>query len=145
LFRSPPLECDRDADIARCVRGAAAAVTGAEPEEAGVAYWMDAAIVANAGVPTVNYGPAGAGAHAAVDWVDVDSVVTCARVTVEAARPVGPRSTGRRARIARPGRRPLRRLGSGGGCGRRLGCGASPVGSGGASGAAGGARPPARA
>jgi acetylornithine deacetylase len=86
LLDRPPLECDRDADIARCVRSAAAAVTGAEPEEAGVAYWMDAAVFAGAGVPTVNYGPAGAGAHAAVEWVEVDSVVTCARVLVEAAR-----------------------------------------------------------
>lgn len=86
LLDRPPLECDRDAEIARCVRDAAAAVTGAVPEDAGVAYWMDAAIFASAGVPTVNYGATGAGAHAAVEWVDVDSVVTCARVLTEAAR-----------------------------------------------------------
>ena len=86
LMERAPLECDRDAAIARCVRDAAKAVTGAEPEEAGVAYWMDAAIFAAAGIPTVNYGAAGAGAHAAVEWVDVDSVVTCARVLVEAAK-----------------------------------------------------------
>ena len=81
-----PFTCEPDAPIAACVREAARAVTGAAPEDAGVAYWMDAAIFAAAGVPTVNYGPAGAGAHAAVEWVDVDSVVTCARVLVEAAR-----------------------------------------------------------
>jgi acetylornithine deacetylase len=86
LMERAPLECDRDAAIAQCVRGAAQAVTGAEPEEAGVAYWMDAAVFAAAGIPTVNYGAAGAGAHAAVEWVDVDSVVTCARVLVEAAK-----------------------------------------------------------
>jgi len=86
FFDRPPLVCDRDSPVARCVRGAASRVTGHPPEEAGVAYWMDAALFAEAGIPTVNYGPAGAGAHEAVEWVDLGSVVTCARVLVEAAR-----------------------------------------------------------
>jgi len=34
----------------------------------------------------VNYGPAGAGAHEAVEWVELESVVRCARVLAEAAR-----------------------------------------------------------
>lgn len=82
----PPLTCDRDTPIARAVRAAAAAVQGTEPEEAGVAYWMDAALFAGAGIPTVDYGPAGAGAHEAVEWADAASVVTSARVLAEAAR-----------------------------------------------------------
>ena len=86
VLSRPPLLCDRDAPIVACVREAAARVTGAPPVEAGVAYWMDAAIFAEAGVPTVNYGPAGEGAHAPVEWVDVASLVTTARVLVEAAR-----------------------------------------------------------
>lgn len=86
MLDRPPLMCDRDATIARCLRDAAAAVTGQPPVETGVAYWMDAALFAGAGIPTVNYGPGGAGAHEAVEWVDLDSVVACARVLVEAAR-----------------------------------------------------------
>ncbi|MBI3694767.1 MAG: M20/M25/M40 family metallo-hydrolase [Acidobacteria bacterium] len=86
LLARPPLLCDRDAPIARCVREAASSVTGNAPAEAGVGYWMDAALFAGAGIPTVNYGPGGAGAHEAVEWVDLDSVVTCAQVLVEAAR-----------------------------------------------------------
>lgn len=86
LFDRPPLVCDRGSPIARCVREAARGVTGHPPEEAGVAYWMDAALFAEAGIPTVNYGPAGAGAHEAVEWVDLGSVATCARVLVESAR-----------------------------------------------------------
>jgi hypothetical protein len=35
-------------------------VCGKEPDDAGVAYWMDAAIFADAGADTVNYGPTGA-------------------------------------------------------------------------------------
>ncbi|HEV2387919.1 MAG TPA: M20/M25/M40 family metallo-hydrolase [Candidatus Acidoferrales bacterium] len=82
----PPLLCDPGSAIARSVREAAAQVTGAVPETGGVAYWMDAALFAAAGIPTVNYGPGGAGAHEAVEWVDLDSVVSCARVLTETAR-----------------------------------------------------------
>jgi acetylornithine deacetylase len=85
FFDRPPLTCDRNSPIARSVRDAIARVTGRVPAEAGVAYWMDAAIFAAAGIPTVNFGTSGAGAHEAVEWVDLDSVVTCARVLVESA------------------------------------------------------------
>lgn len=86
LLDRPPLVCDRDADIAVVLRESARAVTGSAPEEIGVGYWMDAALFAAAGIPTVNYGPAGAGAHEAVEWVDLDSVVSCAQVLTETAR-----------------------------------------------------------
>ncbi len=86
VLERPPLSCDADSRIVSCLREAITAVTGKPPEEAGVAYWMDAAVFAAAGIPTVNYGPSGAGAHAAVEWVDLNSVVTCARVLVETAR-----------------------------------------------------------
>ena len=86
LFDRAPLTCDRDADIARRVREAATRVIGAAPEEIGVGYWMDAAIFAAAGIPTVNYGHGGAGAHEAVEWADAGSVVRCARVLHDTAR-----------------------------------------------------------
>lgn len=82
----PPLSCDPSRRIVGCLREAAGAVTGRPPEETGVGYWMDAALFAAAGVPTVNYGPSGAGAHEAVEWVDFNSAVTCAEVLVETAR-----------------------------------------------------------
>jgi len=86
LLDRPPLSCDRESEIATCLREAATSVTGETPEEAGVGYWMDAALFAAAGIPTVNYGPGGAGAHEAVEWVDLDSVVSCAQVLAETAR-----------------------------------------------------------
>jgi acetylornithine deacetylase len=86
LFDRPPLVCNRDDLVVNCVRDSVAHVAGREPRETGVAYWMDAAIFAAVGVPTVNYGPSGEGAHAAVEWVDLESVVTTARVLVESAR-----------------------------------------------------------
>ena len=81
-----PLATPADHPLARAVRGAVAAVTGATPPDAGEPHWMDSAIFADAGTPAVNYGPSGAGAHEAVEWVDAESVVTCARAYVEAAR-----------------------------------------------------------
>ena len=84
-FAREPLLTLSDAPIAASVRDAAKSVTGSAPEEIGVAYWMDAAVFAAAGIPSVNYGPSGSGAHEAVEWVDGDSVVTCAKVLRESA------------------------------------------------------------
>ncbi len=89
VFDRPPLVSNRDDRIVACVRDAVIEVAGRAPREVGVAYWMDAAIFAAAGVPTVNYGPAGEGAHAAVEWVDTASLVTTAKVLVESARRFG--------------------------------------------------------
>jgi acetylornithine deacetylase/succinyl-diaminopimelate desuccinylase-like protein len=43
-------------------------------ENVGVPFWTDAALIAAAGIPTVLYGPAGEGAHAVVEWVDLPSL-----------------------------------------------------------------------
>jgi acetylornithine deacetylase len=85
LLDRPPLSCDADAKIVTSLREAIASVSGRSPEVSGVGYWMDAALFAAAGIPTANYGPSGAGAHEAVEWVDLDSVVTCAQVLVKTA------------------------------------------------------------
>jgi acetylornithine deacetylase len=54
----------------------------------GIAFWTDAALLAAAGIPTVLYGPAGAGAHATEEWVELESLERCARVYLETARAV---------------------------------------------------------
>lgn len=97
LLHRPPLSCDPNSNIGTCLSQAATSVTGQTPEIAGVSYWMDAALFAAAGIPTVNYGPSGAGAHEAVEWVDLDSVVSCAKVLVKTARNFCDRSDERAA------------------------------------------------
>jgi acetylornithine deacetylase len=47
---------------------------------------MDAAFTQAAGIPTVVFGPDGAGAHAVDEWVDLASVDACSDSLVEAAR-----------------------------------------------------------
>ncbi len=54
-------------------------------EHAGVPFWTDAALIAAAGIPTVLYGPAGEGAHAAVEWVDLASLERVRDVVLQTA------------------------------------------------------------
>ena len=51
----------------------------------GVPFWTDAALIAGAGIPTVLYGPAGAGAHAQVEWVDLASLARVREVIARTA------------------------------------------------------------
>jgi acetylornithine deacetylase len=46
---------------------------------------MDSALTSGAGIETVVFGPAGAGAHADEDWVDTESLVRCAEVLARTA------------------------------------------------------------
>jgi acetylornithine deacetylase len=46
---------------------------------------MDAALLQAAGIETVVCGPAGAGAHADVEWVALDSVYSLAEILVRTA------------------------------------------------------------
>jgi acetylornithine deacetylase len=60
-------------------------VLRSEPGFSGEGPWMDAALLADAGVDTVVFGPAGQGAHAAEEWVDLASLECVAQVLAEAA------------------------------------------------------------
>jgi acetylornithine deacetylase len=82
----PPFAVDPDADVVRAVVRAAETVTGAPAEVYGETYWMDAALIQAAGIPTVVFGPGGAGAHAVDEWLDLVSVDACTDTLVAAAR-----------------------------------------------------------
>lgn len=75
-----PFEARRDSPIVTDVTAVAAEVLGASPAIVGEPYWMDAALLADAGVDTVVIGPTGAGAHAAEEWVDLASVEALAQI-----------------------------------------------------------------
>jgi acetylornithine deacetylase len=80
LFVRRPLETGADEAIVQTLRAEAAAQLGQAPELIGVPFWADAGLIAAAGVPAVLFGPSGAGAHADAEWVDIDSVASCANV-----------------------------------------------------------------
>jgi acetylornithine deacetylase len=77
-------EVGQQEPVVQAVRSAATAALGREPGVMGQAWWMDSAILAGAGIPTVIFGPDGAGAHAAEEWVSLESVERCVEVLVQA-------------------------------------------------------------
>ena len=85
FFVRQPFEVDRDAAIVKCVDRAASAVLGAEPAYFGDTPWMDSALLSDAGIETVVIGPAGAGAHSGVEWVDLESVEKLAEILAAVA------------------------------------------------------------
>ncbi len=85
LLAREPFEVAADAAIVGAVHSAVVARLGNPPATSGVSFWMDAALIASAGIETVVIGPIGAGAHAAEEWVDLQSVVDLAGILALAA------------------------------------------------------------
>ena len=75
-----PFEVAEDAAIVDAVRRHTTAVLGVVPETVGVPFWADSALLADAGIPTVLFGPSGEGLHSEVEWVDVTSLEQCRSV-----------------------------------------------------------------
>ena len=85
LLVRDPFEVDQSAELVDVVRACAAEALGAPPPVGGASYWADAAFIAAAGIPTVMFGPAGEGAHAAVEWVSLSSTGAVARTLAAVA------------------------------------------------------------
>jgi acetylornithine deacetylase len=62
--------------------GRALGRTGRAPEPVGMSFWTDAAILAGAGIPSILFGPGGAGLHSIVEYVTLDDVSACRDVLV---------------------------------------------------------------
>ena len=56
------------------------------PVPIGMSFWTDAAILGDAGIPSILYGPSGAGLHSVEEWVDARSVLTCRDALVNLSR-----------------------------------------------------------
>lgn len=75
-----PFEMAREDPFVELVRRHAG-----DPPLTGVGYWTDAALLAGAGIPTVLFGSGGEGAHAVVEWVELEDVSRCVEVLVAVA------------------------------------------------------------
>jgi len=85
FFVRDPFEVSPEASIVKALDAAAKQVLGRRPEHIGDTPWMDAALLSAAGVETVVFGATGAGAHADVEWVELESVEKLAEILAEAA------------------------------------------------------------
>jgi acetylornithine deacetylase len=82
----PSFSVSEDEPIVQSIIEQASLVLGATPTTVGASFWMDAAFLAEAGIPTVVFGPHGAGAHARDEWVDLHSVDQCRETLIRTIR-----------------------------------------------------------
>ncbi len=78
-------EVSEDELIVKTLQHHARALLDHEPTIFGATPWMDSAILSAAGIPTVVFGPGGEGAHAVIEWSDLDQVERCAEILVAVA------------------------------------------------------------
>jgi len=78
----PPWQAE-EGPLFTALESACEAELGHAPARATGLMWTDAALMQQAGIPSVILGPRGEGKHGLVEWVDVRSVVSCARILVD--------------------------------------------------------------
>jgi acetylornithine deacetylase len=82
-FSREPFEVGETEPVVEAVRRASG-----KSGVVGVGFWADSALLGAAGIPTVVFGPRGEGAHAAVEWVELDSLERCLDVYLAVAQDV---------------------------------------------------------
>ena len=84
MFSRPAYEVPSDHALPRAL-AAALARAGGTPRIAGASFWTDAAVLGHAGIPSILFGPGGAGLHSIEEYVNVADVITCRDALVELA------------------------------------------------------------
>jgi acetylornithine deacetylase/succinyl-diaminopimelate desuccinylase-like protein len=85
LIHRPPFVVDAEAKIVQAVSKTMTVRFGSPPVPRGVSFWTDAAILSQAGIPSVLVGPIGQGLHSAEEWVDLPSCVELAGILADTA------------------------------------------------------------
>jgi acetylornithine deacetylase len=81
-----PLETPLETLIVHTLARSTRAVLGRDPMIGTQSFWTDAALLSEAGIPSVLFGPGGEGLHSAVEYVHLDQVAVCAEVLAGCAR-----------------------------------------------------------
>ena len=76
MFSRPPYEVPVSHELPRALESAAQ-TAGARSATTGMSFWTDAAILGEAGIPSVLFGPGGAGLHSLEEDVVVNEVTLC--------------------------------------------------------------------
>lgn len=82
LYR-PAFEISPDQPIIQALSRGYQTIHNKDPKLKGMGAWLESALLAQAGIPSVIFGPYGKGAHAAVEFVDFDSLVTTTEILIE--------------------------------------------------------------
>ncbi|MBA3255662.1 MAG: ArgE/DapE family deacylase [Pyrinomonadaceae bacterium] len=76
MFSRAPYETPAGHDLPQMLESALS-YTGRGTTRAGMTYWTDAAILGQVGIPSVIFGPGGAGYHGLEEYVRVEDVLVC--------------------------------------------------------------------
>jgi acetylornithine deacetylase len=85
MFTRSPYEIADDHILVRSMAEAAASA-GVATGVTGMSFWTDASVLGDAGIPSLLFGPTGAGLHGLDEWVDARSVCQCRDALVALAR-----------------------------------------------------------
>jgi acetylornithine deacetylase len=85
LLDRPAYTIDERAELPQALLGLCVSA-GLSAAPTGMSYWTDAAVLAGAGIPTVVFGPTGAGLHSTLEYVEVASVDICENILTDLAR-----------------------------------------------------------
>ncbi|MCC7124492.1 MAG: M20/M25/M40 family metallo-hydrolase [Acidobacteria bacterium] len=88
LFARSPYEIAAAHPLVLAMQQAASAACGPRTPVAptGMSFWTDASVLGDAGIPSLLFGPVGAGLHGIDEWVEANSVVACRDALVDLAR-----------------------------------------------------------
>jgi acetylornithine deacetylase len=81
LFSRPPYALDEEHALPRALARAAGV-----DRCVGMSFWTDAAVLGSAGVPSVLFGPGGAGLHSTEEYVEIGDVLRCRDALAALAR-----------------------------------------------------------
>jgi acetylornithine deacetylase len=85
MFHRAPYELDSSHELPTLLVSAAREANVQAPI-IGMSFWTDAAVLGGAGIPSVLFGPTGAGLHGLEEWVETRSVLQCRDALVNLAR-----------------------------------------------------------
>jgi acetylornithine deacetylase len=85
FFDRPCLETRSDAPIVQEIISSSEKITRKTPELIGALWWTDAALLSEAGIPSILFGSSGKGGHAPVEYVDFASLTSTAKILLATA------------------------------------------------------------
>jgi acetylornithine deacetylase len=85
MFSRPAYEILPDHELPHLLAQAFSSL-GGTPRRTGASFWTDAAVLGHAGIPSILFGPGGAGLHSIEEYVNTADVLLCRDALVELAK-----------------------------------------------------------